>query len=389
MRVRFGRAAWALLAWACWPAIPALAQAPKQDPEPGDGSIQVHVGLFDMPDGGEGNPFLDEELTVIEGIVVYDYQLNEKLGLSTLLTYDFISSASIDRLSKFPDQTGASGDYYIGADVGFRYALSDREDLGWHLGGSVEYDYTSIGLGGSYSVEAADRNSSWTYSLEAFIDTIDVIRFDGTEEGTDDRVSLAATISRYAVIDPKTHGELGLTLSSQTGFLETAYNAVVLEDPALPPNPNLANNARGIEITEELPDSRTRAALFGQVRRSLGPQQSLELGGRLYTDSWGIDSLTLEPRYYRSLAPPWLLRLRYRFYLQTAADDFEETFLQAAGTPDERTQDSDLGDFESNTFGVKLDWSGKSSTWSTSLDYVLRSNGLDQLLFAIGWSRSF
>jgi hypothetical protein len=260
-------------ALAVWLAIPAAAQSAAVEAEPGDSSVEVHIGLFDMPDDGEGNPFLDEDLTVVEGIVVFDHQLNEKLGVSTMLTYDFISSASIDRLSKFPDQTGASGDYYIGADLGFDYELSERQSLGWHFGGSVEYDYASIGLGGSYFVEALDRNSSWTYSLEAFFDSIDVIRFDGTEEGTDERTSLAATVSQYRVLGPETHGELGLTLSTQSGFLETAYNAVVLEDPGLPPNPNLANNANGIEITEELPDTRgaigraRRPALLGHLGR--------------------------------------------------------------------------------------------------------------------------
>ncbi len=366
--------------------------APAQDsgdPQPGDGSVKVHLGLFDMGDSGDGNPFLDEELTVIEGIVIYDYQLNERLGITTQLTYDFISSASIDRLSNFPDQSGASGDYYAGADFGFRYALSDREDVSWHLGGSFEYDYLSIGAGGSYSIEAPSKNSSWTYSLETFFDTIDIIRYDGTEEGDDSRTTVAGTISHYRILNPKTHAEVGLTLSHQSGFLETAYNAVVLEDPLLPQNPNLANNARGIEISEELPDTRTRGALFGKARRFLRPGRSVELGGRLYSDSWGVNSVTIEPRYYQSLSDELLLRLRYRFYTQTAADDFDEEFLQAAGTPDERTQDSDLSDFDSSTFGARLDWNRGGSSWSLALDYILRSDGLDQLLVGLGWSKSF
>ena len=366
------------------------ARGQSAEPEPGDGRVQVHVGLFDMPDSGDGNPFLDEELTVVEGIVIYDYQLNEELGISTQLTYDFISSASIDRLSKFPDQSGASGDYYAGADVGFHHALSDQRDFSWHVGGSVEYDYVSIGAGASYSLEAPDKSSSWTYSLETFFDSIDLIRFDGTEDGTDDRTSVAATVSHYRILNPKTHGEVGLTLSNQSGFLETAYNAVVLEDPGLPPNPNLANGARGIEITEELPDSRTRGALFGKLRRFLGPGQSVELGGRLYSDSWGVNSIAIEPRYYRSLSDDLLMRLRYRYYTQTEADDYGDQFLQAAGTPDERTQDSDLGDFDSSTFGARLDWSSSdSSSWSLSADWVLRSDGLDQLLVGVGWNKSF
>ena len=377
----------------CLLAAPVRAQgsvfAETGDPEAGDSSMTIQIGLFEMDDSGDGNPFLDESLSVLEGIVIYDYQLNDRLGISTELSYDFVSSASIDRLSAFPDQSGASGDYYAGVDVGFRYKYTDRVDLGWHLGGSKEYDYASIGLGGSVSVEADDKNSAWTYSLETFSDSIDVIRFDGTEDGTDSRFSLAGTVSHYRILNPTTHADIGLTLSNQSGFLETAYNAVVIEDPLLPPNPNLENNARGTEVTEELPGTRTRAALFGRVRHSLKPGQAVELGGRLYADTWGIGSVTVEPRYYRALSDTLRMRLGYRFYVQSEADDYSDEFLAADPTPSERTQDSDLADFYSNTFGTRLDWGNPKASWSLGLDYVLRSDGLDQLLLALGWHRSF
>ena len=164
----------------------------------------------------------------------------------------------------------------------------------------------------------------------------------------------------------------------------------MLEDPGLAPNPNLANNARGIEIAEELPDTRSRAALFGKVRRFIKPGRSVELGGRIYSDSWGINSIAVEPRLYQSLSDDLLLRLRYRLYTQTEADDFSDEFLQAAGTPKERTQDSDLSDFNSNTFGARFDWNKSAgSSWSLGLDYILRSDGLDHFLIGIGWSKSF
>lgn len=374
-------------------AVPGFAQGSKfaepGDPEVGDHSMSVQLGLFEMDDSGDGNPFLDESLTVFEGIVIYDYQLSERLGITTELDFDLISSASIDRLSNFGNQSGASGDYYVGADVGFRYKSTDRVDLGWHLGGSAEYDYASIGLGGSVSVEAEDKSSSWTYSLETFFDSIDVIRFDGSEDGSDSRTSVAGTVNHYRILNPTTHMDVGLTVSNQSGFLETPYNAVVLEDPGLPTNPALANNARGIEINEVMPGTRTRAALFGRVRHSLKPGSAIELGGRLYSDTWGITSVSVHPRYYRALSDRVRMRIGYRFYTQTEADDYSDEFLQADPTPTERTQDSDLSDFSSSTIGTRFDWGNPSSSWSVDLNYVLRSDGLDQILVALGWHKSF
>ena len=356
----------------------------------GEKSLSVQLSMFDMDDSGDGNPFLDESLTVIGAVVVFDQQLTERLGIATELAYDDISSASIDRLSEFPAHSGASGDYYAGADVSFRYALSDRVDLGAHVGGSTEFDYESIGIGAGIAIEAPDKASSWSFSVDAFFDSVDVIRFDATDEPSEDRTSVAGTIGHYRILGRKTHADMGLTVSNQSGFLESPYNAVVLEDPLLPPNPNLENNARGTEITEELPGSRTRSALYGRVRHLLEPGRSVELGGRLYADSWGVESLAVHPRLYQSLGDEVLLRLGYRYYAQSAADDYDGEFLAADPTPRHRTQDSALAQFHSNTLGARIDWSiSPSSSWNVGLNYVMRSDGLDQVLLALGWQTRF
>lgn len=397
---RTGHRLGALLALALG-AAPAGAQAlpgPEGGPGPGgagagfgkagSGFVETRLGFFDQGDSGDGNPFLDESLTVIEPILVFDYNFSERFGITTKLSYDYVSSASIDRLSKFPEQSGASGDFYYGLDVAFRHLLDDSNRLNWHLGFGKEYDYTSFGLGASLTRDLPERRASVSLSLDAYLDQVDIIRFDGKEEGSDDRTSLAATVTWSQVLTPRWRGELGLTLAHQSGFLETPYNAVVIEDPLLPPNPNLDNLARGFEIPEELPDERLRLALFGRARRLLSDRTSIELGGRLYADDWGITSLTLEPRLYRELIPEeLLLRLRYRFYVQSAADDFQESFTEEQ---EFRTQDSDLGDFSLHGLGFQFLWRlGPASQVDLGADYGVRSDGLDHLFGSIGWRWSF
>lgn len=372
-----------------------------QDPQPqpldgaasggkaGHGFWETRLGYYHNDDGGEGNPFLDEELTVIEPIFIYDYNVTDRLALWGQFSYDSVSSASIDRLSKFPDQSGASGDNYIGVSAGFRYEPELDFRYGGFLSFSSEYDYNSLGVGGDLAWDFDDKNATFKISANAFFDTIDIIRFDGTQnEGTDNRNTFSTTAAWYQVIDPNTHGELGLTLSFQSGFLETAYNAVVIEDSTLPPNPNLENMAKGTEIAEELPNSRVREALFGKVRRSLGPSTAIELGGRLYADSWGITSITVEPQLHQWLVDDVLsARLRYRFYTQTEADDFKEHFYAIEKF---RTQDSDLGKFNSNTFGVRFDWRmSPTSALDFSFDLVDRSDGLSKMLGSIGYTKRF
>ncbi len=129
---------------------------------------------------------------------------------------------------------------------------------------------------------------------------MDIIRFNGQQnEGTDHRTSLTGSVDLYQVLDRHTHAQLGATFTHQSGFLETAFNSVVIEDPSRPPNPVLDNRARGFEVTEELPDTRDRLAVFGKIRRHVGRLDALELKGRYYRDSWGAHSGSFDPRLYR------------------------------------------------------------------------------------------
>lgn len=371
-------------------STPSSADAETTPPlveslEAGRSKLSARLGFYDHGDSGDGNPFLDEALTVIEHAVVYDHDVSDTFGYGITFSYDYVSSASIDRLSNFPDQSGASADNYIGVDAGFRHLLEGRRRIDWHLGASNEYDYRSIGFGGGYTWQPRDTNATVSVNLDAYLDSIDIIRFDGTEDGTDDRTSVTASTTWYQILSPRSSGELGVTIAQQSGFLETPYNAVVREDDLLPPNPNLANNARGEELTEELPDDRTRGAVHGWVRTRTEPGRAWELGGRIYSDSWGINSVTVEPRWYQNLVTDTLdMRVRYRFYLQTEADYFDDHFTE----PKEfQTQDSDLGDFNTHTFGVLFNWfRGENHSLDFGVDYALRSDGLDHIFASFGWT---
>ncbi len=374
------------------PPLERIVKSPPAAIDPpqgaGHGSAAVQVGYYDNADSGDGNPFLDESLTVIEPVLMFTYNISDRTSIWSTVSYDIVSSASIDRLSNFEQQSGASGDTYLGFDLGVQYKLTDDVRAGGFVSYSTEYDYNSLGIGADLAVDLFQKNTTLKSSLNAYFDDVDVIRFDGSSEGNDQRTSFAATISWYQVLNSRLHGEVGATVGSQSGFLETPYNSVVIEDPTLPPNPLLDNNARGREITEELPDTRTRLALFGRLRGLVHPRYSLEIGGRVYSDSWGINSLTLEPRIYYWLKPDVTrLRLRYRYYTQTEADDFDDHFFEE--TP-ERTQDSDLGGFDSHTLGLGVLWF-LSDRWSLEVsgDYVKRDDGLDQILFLTAFQYSF
>jgi hypothetical protein len=364
---------------------------PAAEQGAGHGTWAFRLGYYehdDAADASSGNPFLDEDLEVIEPVLYFDYDVSDDTRYWGLLAYDWVSSASIDRLSNFSQQSGASGDNFFGLELGVRHRLDPRRSASGFFSTSFEYDYLSFGLGGSLGFDVADGNAHVETSLNAYFDTLDVIRFDGDEEGTDERLSIGGNVAWYQVLGRRTHSELGLNLNLQSGFLETPYNAVVIEDPAAPPNPNLPGNFPGFEFTEELPDDRVRVAASGRVRHMVSERVAAELGARLYGDDWGIFAWTLEPRLYLWLVRERLrLRVRYRHYDQTEADSYEARFLTVES---ERTQDSDLSDFDSQTVGLRLDGFGPGSwSWDVGVDTTARSDELDQLFASFGLSRRF
>jgi len=386
-----------VLAFASAPAVAQDDAGPRPgafELAPGESALWTQLGFYDHGDGqGDGNPFLDEALTVIEPLVVWDSQVTDDWGYGITLSYDRVSSASIDRLSNFPGQSGASGDNYVGLDWSSRHRLSNEQTFAWHTGFSFEYDYLSLNGGVALTTEDPAAGSANTYGLDVYYDIVDIIRFDGTQdEGTDDRISVTGSWSHSRPLDRLWVGELTTLLTLQTGFLETPYNAVVLETPGGAPNPNLFNGASGIEVTEELPDTRIRAAVRPRARRWLSERSAFEIGGRLYGDDWGIYSVSLEPRYLYELVDDRLrMRLRYRYYTQTEADDFGDSFLAADPTPEFRTQDSELGAFDSHTVGVRFDAfaSDGAPTWYLDLNYAMRSDGIDHVYAGIGYRFGF
>jgi hypothetical protein len=388
--------------------------------EAGHGSVTFGLNYYRNSDHGDGNPFLDEALTDFEPVIIFDYNVTDRFSINGDISYDYVSSASLERLENFGDQTGATGDYYYGAGLGGTYKLEPDLRIGGNLSFSTEYDYDSIGLGGFVARDLNNKNTTLKLNLNAFQDTIDIIRWNGEQqEGTDDRTTLSLTGNWYQIITPSTHSELGISATHQSGFLETAYNFAVLEHPQHPgpdhdhppsfrelggpsweerwlEDRSLQDDRLAIDdifgaiYPEVLPDTRTRGSIFGRVRTSLSPATAIEIGGRLYADSWGISSVTIEPRLYQWLIEDRLsARLRYRFYAQTAADDYSAHFYME-DPPEFMTQDSDLGDFTANGAGIKFSWYfSETLRFDVSSDYILRSDGIDQVLGAAGFNWSF
>lgn len=86
------------------------------------------------------------------------------------------------------------------------------------------------------------------------------------------------------------------------------------------------------------------------------------------------------------------LRLRYRYYTQTEADDYQEHYPGTApgDLPEFRTQDAELASFNSHGLGARFDLTpGGRHGWYLDLNYSLRSDDLDGYFASVGYYVDF
>ncbi len=360
--------------------------------EAGTGHLGLRFGYYDQPDKGEGNPFLDEELQVIETVFIADYNVNERLSAWGMASMDIVTSASIGRLDDYPKQTGASGDYYFGFEFGASYELEVDRRVGAFLHLSGERDYWSLGYGGNTAYDFNNGNTTVDLGANYYFDVLDIIRFNGREnEGHDYRHTFTTTLTVRQLLDRRSFGEIGGTFTYQADFLETPYNGVVIREDGTRPPFAFDNDADGFEIEEALPNSRNRGTLFGRVRRLLFDSTAVQLGGSYGFDSWEVRGYSAESVIYQQLAPDRLnLRLRYRYYDQTESKHYDITLDAADPRPRYRTQDTDFSDYHAHTIGAKFEWH-YDERWLIDIgaDYTIRSDDMDFVFGSVGIRRAF
>ena len=341
--------------------------------------VRMAFNFYDQEDGG-GNPRLDERMTVLEPQLLLSKTLSDRWTGTFKFQSDIISAASVESGKRFPSgtQSGASGDKYLGGEVGAFYAWSDQTTIGATASLGTEYDYRSVGGSLSWSHTTADKNDTFVVRLGMTSDTLDLIRFDGTEDGSDSRISIGLGLGWTHVLGPRTIGTLNWDLTSQSGFLSTPYNSVV---------------AAGTEVEEVLPDSRFRNAFHARVRHLLWHDLAVEPGAGLYFDDWGTTAWNLEfSLHWEAFPNALIVRPNYRFHGQTEVDDFLDD--GASSIPEFRTQDSDLAEFTSHSFGLKLlfphlRFGGQEQELEIGIEYTMRSDDLDALSVTFGWQWRF
>lgn len=366
--------------------------------------------------GGEGT----EELTDATSTIVLRMPMNENDVLTVdvgISAYTSASSSNVNPLdggvnvTPFDASSGESRkDLLAYVNPSYSHSSEDRNSI-WSANAylSSEYDYFSIGFGGSYTKLFNEKNTEITLSGKVFLDKWNPVYpielrdgfFDNriTGNGTynpifsefdkETRNSYSISLSFSQILTKKLQGALLVDLVSQNGLLSTPFQRVYFSDfeDFYIDDFQLADNV------EQLPNNRLKVPVGGRLNYYLNDVVVLRSFYRFYWDDWGITSHTASLEVPIKMTDKFTLYPAYRYYSQTAADYFYPK-EQALSTLEFYTSDYDLSNYNAHQYGAGIQYRDIFTT-ARVLNFGLktidlrfsqydRSDGLNAFIITLG-----
>lgn len=364
--------------------------------------------------GGEGTEeLIDATSTIVLQMPIKDDGiLTIDAGLSA---YTSASSSNVDPFdgnnpaNPFDTSSGASRkDVLAYFNPKYQQYSEDRNTI-WSVNAYVsnEYDYFSLGFGGSIAKLFNEKNTELSIAANAFLDSWNSqypIEFRDAFAGSvagyqpnfqpfanEGRNSYSASVGFSQILSKKLQAALFFDVVRQDGLLSTPFQRVYFADAA----DFFVEDFQLADDVEQLPDSRFKFPLGARLNYYLNDFAIIRSYYRYYFDDWGIRSHTLNLEVPLKLSDKFTAYPSYRYYTQTAADYFypKET---AISTLDFYTSDFDLSAYNANQYGFGLQYKDVFNKTRVlflglkSIDlrysYYQRNNGLDASIVTLGTS---
>jgi len=206
---------------------------------------------------------------------------------------------------------------------------------------SIEDDYFAQQVSGG--AERSLLNDNLVLSLAASWgwDRIEPLADSDTDTPEDRKNTLHGALTTTFVLTPVTLVQVGGEVFQVDGLQHNPYRNVYVD---------------GNYVAERHPDSRQRRDVFLKVNRYLPNRSSLKADYKFYSDDWGIASHTAGAKLNQYVGNHVVVRYRYRWYSQTAADFWRDEYTEAGGAGGFRTADYRMGNFDAHLFGTRVGW---------------------------------
>lgn len=333
----------------------------------------------------------DENLTDFTSTFIVAIPLNDDDVLTIDAGISAYTSASSSNINPFDSSNPAdpfvassgesSSDLWANLTGVYSHSSEDRNTI-WTAKASFsnEYDYSSIGVGGSITKLFNEKNTEISLSANAYFDTWKLLypielRTPGNNNDDDDdfninnfeitgnpnynpsftpisdktRNSYSAGLVFSQILSKKLQVSLAFDIVSQEGLLSTPYQRVYFADV----EDSFIENFHLADDVERLPDNRFKVAAGGRLNYYINETFVVRTFYRYYSDDWGINSHTASIEVPIKLGNKFTIYPSYRFYTQTEADYFAP-YNEHLSTSEFYTSDFDLSDFDSNQYGFGI-----------------------------------
>lgn len=343
----------------------------------------------------------DDILSIDAGISAYT-----SASSSNLDPFDNRQNGTLNA-SPWVESSGASGgDTWTSLSGVYTHNSDDRNKL-WtaNISFASEYDYRSLGFGGSYTQLFNKKNTEISAKTNIYLDSwnpvypseirsynnqtslnqglfsgIDIYHEDGSlmdknsstawrpqnnelivDKG---RNTYSGSFSFSQILSKKTQISIFLDIVQQSGWLANPMQRVYFKDKEnfYVGNPNQIQSYTTQGTTdifmlgddiERLPDTRLKTPIGARVNHYFNERITLRTYYRFYSDDWGISSHTLQLEAPIKFGQHFTVIPSYRNYSQTAADYFAP-FNEHLSTSSYYTSDYDLSKFTANQYGLGI-----------------------------------
>jgi len=288
-----------------------------------------------------------EKLTDISTIFTINVPLDSVNSINLFSGVDYYTSASTDNIDTY-QSSASSKDVRSYAVLGYnKKNLKKAEIYGIKAGFSVEYDYTSVSGGLSYTKEWNNGNTSLNLVGQAFFDTWQLI-FPYELRGNvslsnEKRQSYNGQVNFAQVVNKRLQVGVSFDVIKMQGLLSTPFHRVYFED----------KNTADIE---RLPNNRLKIPLGFRLNYFMLDNLVFRTYYRYYWDDFGINAHTFEIETPVKISSSFTVGPFYRYHTQTGSTHFAPYKTHLA---DQLfyTSDYDLSSFNSHKFGASFKYS--------------------------------
>ncbi len=298
-----------------------------------------------------------EHLTDFTQKLIVSLPLKPRLAFKVDGGYDYYTSASSDMIDPvYSDDSGY--DTRVHGNVGIVYKIDSRQTFGARLGGSGEYDYSSVQAGLSYTRLSENENTSLDLRFQSFVDQWSLIypielRNTGVQLDRSDRQSYNFAAQIQQVLTRRTQVSVQLEATMMNGLLSTPFHRVYF-------------GGENIARLERLPSTRLKIPVGVRVNHYLSDKLLVRASYRYYWDDWGIQAHTVQLELPLKLNRFLSVVPSYRYHTQTAADYFLP-FQQHSPGSEFYTSDYDLAALNSHAFGLGVNYTPAGGLFKVKL----------------------